>query len=1326
MKARELELQIKAARRELACVRGNYCGLGLQVSRLCSERTNALQKLVRTQQYLQSVQPGHAPLQSDTSPIQNAAAGTGRTRGPYRRDSVASTPRRADIDRKRRWRKVVARIKTNAMPVVRLRQELESLQRQLSGARTEYNQLEQRAEWLARERDLALADLERARACVASQPAVMRPAAEPMETMAPVDAQDVEATAGALRSAEEKLHRVQVAKNDGDIALAERDDRIAVLQSERDRLTREIEQLAARLTNLQQDLQAAQAANQTLVPELNSLRDELRRTGNRDAEQIAVLQQRIVELEPELTRARETSQALEEELQAAAARHADAGRQRQQLEEALESECNSSAALDRQLGEMWAQDETRRSEIDSLKHQLAGAMQQVEAITGEFRSAEEKLHRVQVAKNDGDIALAERDDRIAVLQSERGGLTREIEQLTALRVALQQELAMAQAANQALVSELGALRDELTRTGSRDAEQIAVLQQRIAELEPELTRARDTHGALEEELEATAARHADAERQRQQLEEALESECNSSAALDRQLGEMWAQDETRRSEIDSLKHQLAGAMQQVEAITGELRSAEVKLHRAQVAKNDGDIALAERDDRIAVLQSERDRLTREIERLTNRFSSLQQELEAAQAANQTLVPELNSLREELRRTGSRDAEQIAVLQQRIAELEPELERARDTSRALESELQAAAARHADTEQQRQQLEEALKVHQRQFAEETKELKRNVSVAEQSRVEAQDEAQALRWTLDELVDEMQTLKDELVKAESLLADAEQRRLALSDELGEERSKAAAREHRLTVLEPELVAAHQQVEELQRSLSDAACRQEVAERNIEKLGAQLKAVGAARQSDVPTPSPAPAAPIKRHRRGWTGAAAGFVLVLAVLAGAAALREFYWQDGPLARRDSDPERELPRQLIASRKPVADSGTLEYKRAPDPASQVTGGEESGDETKPRQTSVAKSPAAATARVPGAATKKPKQAVSFASRSSRTPGQIGTGAQVQAYLMQEADSDTGGKGLCDGDAEGKGACTETERRFMKDTVVELPSGAKYKVINNGSGRSPQSGDSVLVSYSGMLPDGTEFDSASTGSESEAFRLSQAIRGLQDVLPYMEEGAKWEIYLPTELAFPEPGPLGGQEVILTVELLAVLDSQAPPAAAEQANDEAAVPTRELSREESYRQTAGDGETSEPQAEQASESAAGDAPPVWRPGRAETEAFLSENSRQEGVVSLPSGLQYRVLKSGHGSGRSPNATDTVVLKYRGTLPDGREFDRSDGQAEFSVQEVIPGWQEALLQMQEGAEWELYIPPTLAHHGATRNRGALGQQPLIYQVELVEIK
>lgn len=107
------------------------------------------------------------------------------------------------------------------------------------------------------------------------------------------------------------------------------------------------------------------------------------------------------------------------------------------------------------------------------------------------------------------------------------------------------------------------------------------------------------------------------------------------------------------------------------------------------------------------------------------------------------------------------------------------------------------------------------------------------------------------------------------------------------------------------------------------------------------------------------------------------------------------------------------------------------------------------------------------------------------------------------------------------------------------------------------------------------------------------------------------------------------------------------------------------------------------------------------------------------------MSLPSGLLYRVLKNGNGSGRSPTATDTVVLKYRGTLPDGREFDRSEGEARYSLGEVIPGLQEALQLMEEGAQWELYVPPSLAHRGGTRQRGALGLQPLIYEIELVSI-
>jgi FKBP-type peptidyl-prolyl cis-trans isomerase len=262
----------------------------------------------------------------------------------------------------------------------------------------------------------------------------------------------------------------------------------------------------------------------------------------------------------------------------------------------------------------------------------------------------------------------------------------------------------------------------------------------------------------------------------------------------------------------------------------------------------------------------------------------------------------------------------------------------------------------------------------------------------------------------------------------------------------------------------------------------------------------------------------------------------------------------------------------------------------------------------------------------------------------------------------------------------------------------------------------------VVVNYRGLLPDGTEFDSGGPGVE-EAFRLSQAIPGLRDVLPYMEEGAKWEVYLPTELAFPEPGPLGGQEVIFTIELLAVVEPETLAVAAEQTPNERAVPARTPSSEESYWQSATGGKTDGPEAEPAFVAEPRRLSPLER--RAWTEDFLAENAEQEDVVSLPSGLQYRVLKDGNGSGRSPGADDTVVLNYRGILIDGREFDRSEGATEFSLKEVIPGWQEALQHMEEGSQWELVIPPSLAHRGAVRRRGAFGQQPLIYQIELVSI-
>jgi FKBP-type peptidyl-prolyl cis-trans isomerase FklB len=122
-----------------------------------------------------------------------------------------------------------------------------------------------------------------------------------------------------------------------------------------------------------------------------------------------------------------------------------------------------------------------------------------------------------------------------------------------------------------------------------------------------------------------------------------------------------------------------------------------------------------------------------------------------------------------------------------------------------------------------------------------------------------------------------------------------------------------------------------------------------------------------------------------------------------------------------------------------------------------------------------------------------------------------------------------------------------------------------------------------------------------------------------------------------------------------------------------------------------------------------------------------DSFLSENSKKEGVITLPSGLQYKVIKA--GAGNSPKSTDTVSVHYRGTLLNGTEFDSSHkrGQpATFKVNGVIKGWTEALQLMKTGAEWELFIPSNLAYgeRGAGRNIGP--NETLVFEVELLSIK
>jgi len=121
-------------------------------------------------------------------------------------------------------------------------------------------------------------------------------------------------------------------------------------------------------------------------------------------------------------------------------------------------------------------------------------------------------------------------------------------------------------------------------------------------------------------------------------------------------------------------------------------------------------------------------------------------------------------------------------------------------------------------------------------------------------------------------------------------------------------------------------------------------------------------------------------------------------------------------------------------------------------------------------------------------------------------------------------------------------------------------------------------------------------------------------------------------------------------------------------------------------------------------------------------RGEGRDFLAQNAMKEGVITLPSGLQYKVIKE--GTGKTPGPHDTVKVLYRSTLLNGVEFDSSDGEdqpAEFRVDGVIPGWAEALQLMKEGARWRLFVPADLAYG----ERGALADRSLIFDVELISV-
>jgi FKBP-type peptidyl-prolyl cis-trans isomerase FklB len=124
---------------------------------------------------------------------------------------------------------------------------------------------------------------------------------------------------------------------------------------------------------------------------------------------------------------------------------------------------------------------------------------------------------------------------------------------------------------------------------------------------------------------------------------------------------------------------------------------------------------------------------------------------------------------------------------------------------------------------------------------------------------------------------------------------------------------------------------------------------------------------------------------------------------------------------------------------------------------------------------------------------------------------------------------------------------------------------------------------------------------------------------------------------------------------------------------------------------------------------------------------EGQKFLEANKSKEGVVALPSGLQYKILNAGNG--KKPDGDDTVVCNYRGTFVDGTEFDSSakhNGAATFPIRGVIKGWTEALQLMPVGSKWQLFVPASLAYGENGAGQVIPPNATLIFEVELLSLQ
>ena len=405
---------------------------------------------------------------------------------------------------------------------------------------------------------------------------------------------------------------------------------------------------------------------------------------------------------------------------------------------------------------------------------------------------------------------------------------------------------------------------------------------------------------------------------------------------------------------------------------------------------------------------------------------------------------------------------------------------------------------------------------------------------------------------------QQLTDEIEKARIV---ANKKHKSLDDELCRVRDEYAEtrrndRHHievlgrQVAELEPALAAAKRTIESIKQAQADTSYRQKVMGRHTALLASELDEKSRQHKENLnitqhrmkPASAESAMAGRQASNISWTRIAAGFVFLLGMLASVTNIRDVDHQMIPRAgagkevdvgtgkQRDTD-QRDAGQASLSLPKTIAFASLGTAAIQPTKTENESEKAESGEEETENKEQIL------------APQLKESKIEEIRNRNAKRKRKKGRGGLVRAYLMKGNDDIDISYDTCmqgGGDAK---ECTFLEKNMFEEGVIRLPSGVQYTVIRNGTGSSPGLDDTVLVNSRGMLLDGTEFDSSLSNGGASRFRVDEAIPGLQDVLQYMEEGAKWEVYIPTELAFKKPAVFGGQTVVFELELISIEGSQ---------------------------------------------------------------------------------------------------------------------------------------------------------------------------------------